>query len=161
MSPARKTKRASRSKKTNSRSGPAARSKVAGSKLLKPVKVPRGKLVESERDEGPSGWFLPTVEAAYTRLGPRAQAVPKYTRPKTPKGRAFASTLQSGQGESVLANISQTAWTEALAEYKRRKVAPKPPEAPVGIAAPVVPGGRNWLPLGPTVVLNGQTVGNQ
>jgi hypothetical protein len=31
----------------------------------------------------------------------------------------------------------------------------------VGRPAAFVPGARNWLPLGPSIVLNGQTVGNQ
>jgi photosystem II stability/assembly factor-like uncharacterized protein len=46
-------------------------------------------------------------------------------------------------------------WREAILEYRRRKVASRPR------GAPAIPGARNWVPLGPSVVLQGQTVGSQ
>lgn len=57
-------------------------------------------------------------------------------------------------------------WRAAFTEYERRKVtalaAPAPPGAPAPtVGAPAVPGGVNWLPLGPTVVMDGQTGGDE
>ncbi|HKR66817.1 MAG TPA: hypothetical protein VJZ00_24030, partial [Thermoanaerobaculia bacterium] len=60
---------------------------------------------------------------------------------------------------------SQDVWVDQLAEYKRRKAAAvtraMPPAMGVGIApgAPAIPGGRNWSPLGPSVVTGGQAKG--
>ena len=53
-------------------------------------------------------------------------------------------------------------WRETLLEYKRRKAASLSAGAPTSaMALASVPGSRNWNPLGPSVVLNGQTVGSQ
>jgi hypothetical protein len=62
--------------------------------------------------------------------------------------------------------VSPTAWLTLLAEYKRRKTLARTrkPLLRAGLAAPAapfVPGARNWLPLGPSVVILGQTVGNE
>lgn len=132
------------------------------SRKFVPIKLTGKKIEVERRDEGPREWFLPEVESTYTRLAERGAA------PAAPVARAartgFRSSLRPGEGESVLADVGPAAWIERLSEYKRRKVAAIAPVARVGIVAPgapAVPGARNWLPLGPTVVLNGQTVGNQ
>jgi len=130
---------------------------------LKPIKLTGKQIDVAKRDEGPQGWFLPVVESAYTRLLPSGAAAMPSPRVKPAAGDAFESSLQPGEGESVLAQVGYTVWRELLAEYKRRKAAavPRPAHAGAGPAAPSVPGGRNWLPLGPTVVLDGQIVGSQ
>jgi photosystem II stability/assembly factor-like uncharacterized protein len=69
----------------------------------------------------------------------------------------------------MLAATQPTAWRDVLLEYKQRKAARLAPTvvvlAPGAAAAKppaaFVPGARNWQPLGPTIVLNGQTVGDQ
>jgi hypothetical protein len=68
----------------------------------------------------------------------------------------FTSRFQPGEGENVLATPAQDVWVNRLAKYKRRK-ASRAKEAldrttavPVG---PVVPGLKNWAPLGPSVVV--------
>jgi hypothetical protein len=112
--------------------------------------------VESREEGGPLGWLLPTVESAHTNLRSRGTAAPV--------GLALTSSSLEPEGGSVLAVTAPTAWRDIFLEYKRRKSAAMAPVvAPMGAApaAPVVPGARNWLPLGPTVILNGQTVGDQ
>ncbi len=101
-------------------------------------------------------WLLPMVENAYTPLVPRGSA-----RPSAPP-MAMSSLRQ--QSVAVLAPAAPTLWRDTLLEYKRRKSAAisVPSALPLAaLAAPVVPGARNWLPLGPSVVLNGQTIGKQ
>ena len=64
----------------------------------------------------------------------------------------------------MIARAQPTVWRDIFLEYKRRKAAAiaAPPAAAAGAPpAPFVPGARNWLPLGPSVVMDGQTVGNQ
>ena len=55
-------------------------------------------------------------------------------------------------------------WRDTYDEFKRRRQQESDAltpliaaAAPGAVAAPVVPQGVNWLPLGPTVVMNGQT----
>jgi len=129
----------------------------------KPIKLSGKKIEVEPRDEGPAGWFVSDMESLYTRLDPRGTAPAPTAASRTASPGAFRSLLQPGHGESVLASAGRLAWLERLAEYKRRKVAAAPRAGRVagGPAAPAIPGARNWLPLGPTVVLDGQTVGNQ
>jgi hypothetical protein len=63
----------------------------------------------------------------------------------------------------MLAATAPNSWRNVLLEFKRRKAAAVMPAARPMAAAPAafVPGARNWLPLGPSLVLNGQTVGSQ
>jgi photosystem II stability/assembly factor-like uncharacterized protein len=126
-----------------------------------------------EREEGPRGWLFPIMEAAYTKLTPRAQAeesavaeASAFTEDAAAVSateNAFRSALQPGRGQSVLAAVSQDLWVDRLAEYKRRKVASVQARAALPAAfappGPVVPGERNWAPLGPSVVMNGQAQG--
>jgi hypothetical protein len=101
---------------------------------------------DEREDEGPSGWLLPDLESAYSRLRARGVELPPVSKERAP----FTSTLQPGEGVRVLGEIASTAWVELLAEYKRRKVLarirrPLPIVAGGVIApgAPIVPGGRN------------------
>ena len=66
------------------------------------------------------------------------------------------------QGPATLAPAEPTMWKDAILEYKRRKATAMPLAAarPAAAVAPLS-GLRDWLPLGPSVVLNGQTIDNQ
>src|SRR5262249_7591799 len=78
-----------------------------------------------------------------------------------PGKEAYRSTLQPGRGEGVLAAVEPSVWLDRLATYKRRKAArvsrvrAEGPRKPL----PAVPGGKNWAPLGPSVVVHGQARG--
>jgi hypothetical protein len=127
------------------------------------------------RESGPQKWLLPILESAYTSLVPRDQAKSKKAAPKRRSGRAaaaattngvFNSRLQPGLGADVLASAGQNLWLEQVREYRERvaaatfasrTMAARPGAARPG---PVVPGQKNWRPLGPSVVLNGQAVGD-
>jgi len=108
--------------------------------------------------KGPIGWLLPTLESSYAPLVQRgvsygANAV------------AMAVSSLRPAKAATLAAVAPTTWRDVMLAYKQRKasrVAP-PPGPAKALAAPAafVPGARNWQPLGPTVVLHGQTVGNQ
>jgi hypothetical protein len=126
------------------------------------------------REAGPRKWLFPILESAYCKLTKRgeAEAVPaapmRLTAPDKPeKARNFQSRLQLGRGEEVLAAVDNEFWLDNLKEFKRRKataVAARAAVAGAALAAmappaPAVPGGKNWAPLGPSVVLNGQAQG--
>jgi hypothetical protein len=140
------------------------RSRSGGRQTQRPVKLSRKRLAEVERDpEGPLAWIHPVMESAYMQLRPRA-AEPAVA------AAAAAVPLASTTGDSVLepgtrtayAPVSVTSWRELMAEYKQRKAgSPLPVALDAVPSAPMIPGGRNWLPLGPAVVLHGQTEGNQ
>lgn len=147
-----------------------AKRKVAGRASTKPQStreatshVPekvneKRKLIERE-DEGPRSWFLEQVEASYSRLAASDVALPKIAAAVIKGVAAFKSVLRSGQGIGALIAAAPNLWQERLAEYKRRKAISA--VRPIAPGAPAVPGGRNWVPLGPTVVMNGQTVGEE
>jgi len=131
------------------------------------AKAPRapkaGKAKERWADEnGPLDWLLPTLESANAPLAARDAAAPI-------AGMAMAVSSFQPTASSMLAATQPTAWRDVLLEYKQRKAARLAPTVTVlapGAAAAkppaaFVPGARNWQPLGPTIVLNGQTVGNQ
>jgi hypothetical protein len=136
------------------------------------VSTPRAKALTPQRatrrrepvteppDEGPAGWFLPQIESTYTRLAPADQPRPLAApRARARGARSFTSVLQPGAGEEVLEQPAPTVWLDRLAEYKQRKAVVAIPRA--APAAPAVPGAVNWMPLGPSVVMNAQTVGNE
>jgi photosystem II stability/assembly factor-like uncharacterized protein len=105
---------------------------------------------------GPLEWLLPMLESAYMPLAAQGRTV-------QPVASNVASSLNSSSA-AVMAPARPTVWRDILLEYKRRKAAAigAPPRAAVAAPpAPFVPGARNWLPLGPSVVMEGQTVGDQ
>jgi photosystem II stability/assembly factor-like uncharacterized protein len=121
-----------------------------------------------ERERGPRKWLFPMRESTYTKLIPRDQAEARAAVSEPPAASAeseemFASRLRPGEGANVLAAAAQDVWVDRLAKYKRRKtvrvqeIRTRAAAPPVG---PVIPGQKNWSPLGPSVVLNGQALGN-
>lgn len=130
---------------------------------LKPVRLPAKKKRTVEREEGPRGWFLPVAFETYARLSPRGAPAPPPPTALPESGESFTSIHVPGAGESALATVGKSVWLDRLREYKRRKstAALTPLAGPPLAAAPSIPGGRNWLPLGPNVVLDGQTVGSE
>ena len=109
---------------------------------------------ERERD-GPLGWLLPQMTSAYEELKPR-------DAPARPGAPRIAGSRATGRESAVVAAPEPGVWRDVFLEYKRRKTEAAPRAALREAApAPFVPGARNWLPLGPTVVLQGQTVGEQ
>ena len=153
-------------KKTSARAGTAKprRKTAKRSTQRMPVKISRGRRGKSDREEGPVEWFLPEIESTYTRLESPAQAAARAVPPPagvTRSGHAFRSVLQPGEGEAVLAAPDRGLWINRLSEYKQRKSVAATMRAAAVPGAPAIPGARNWLPLGPTVVLEGQTVGGE
>ena len=78
-------------------------------------------------------------------------------------------TDAGGNASDLLADrqdANSDAWRNAFQEYKRRQqmalaAAAAQPTAAPDLGAPAVPGGSNWLSLGPTVVMDGQTGGGE
>ena len=123
---------------------------------------------EVGRERGPRKWLFPMRESTYTKLVPRDQAEARAAVSEPPVTAAgseemFASRLRPGEGANVLAAAAQDVWVDRLARYKRRKtvrvqeIRTRAAAPPVG---PIIPGQKNWSPLGPSVVLNGQALGN-
>jgi len=129
-----------------------------------------GRAAPEREESGPGGWFLEQVEASYLRLGAAGAPppAPLPTEARLPSRLAFRSRLRPGGDETLLTVPSRSVWLDRLRGYKERKAASIGP-VPAALArvgpraapAPMIPGGRNWLPLGPTVVMNGQTVGEE
>jgi photosystem II stability/assembly factor-like uncharacterized protein len=130
---------------------------------FKPVKLGKRKPTPEKKKtdgSGPLEWLLPMFESSYAPLGestyPASRAL----------ATATASSLDSNS-PAMLAPAQPTVWRDTLLEYKQRKSAAiAPARAPAAAAAaappaPIVPGARNWFPLGPAVVLAGQTIGDQ
>ncbi|HEV3408875.1 MAG TPA: sialidase family protein, partial [Chthoniobacterales bacterium] len=133
-------------------------------KRAKPQRKPAG--VVAVRESGPRKWLFPLLESAYTVLTPRdgesgrPRAGAAGLRKPAGKRGAYRSQLQPGEGENVLAAPELDLWVERLREYKQRKAASVLARRPRGPAAGAfVPGAKNWTPLGPSVVLNGQAHG--
>jgi photosystem II stability/assembly factor-like uncharacterized protein len=105
---------------------------------------------------GPLEWLLPMLESGHTPLDPLGASA-----------TSIATSTASGLDSNSMATIAParaTVWRDVFLEYKQRKAAAvAPPPTAVAGAPPAafVPGARNWLPLGPSVVMDGQTVGNQ
>ncbi len=126
----------------------------------RPVRTAISELKIGKPEEGPGDWFLQQIEETYTRLSPTGTALPE-----APAGSVFRGRYAPAAGEAILARPSKSLWRDVLSEYRKRKAAAitrARVRAPVGMAppAPAIPGGRNWRPLGPKVVLEGQTVGD-
>src|ERR1700688_2986389 len=155
MSNAHKRRRAKTTKKSSQRTNKAKRS-VKSARSTKVIKAGKKAALNKLNISGALEWLLPMMETAYTPLVPRGSA--------EPGSRPMAMSSLRQESAAVLAPAAPTVWRDTLLEYKRRKaVAVAAARArPLGApAAPFVPGARNWLPLGPSVVLNGQTVGSQ
>ena len=105
---------------------------------------------EKPKVRGALEWLLPMMETAYTPLVRRGVA-------KAPGTLMQMSSLRQ-QSTATLAPAAASMWRDALRDYKRRKAAAVAPPATRPTTATTA---RDWLPLGPSVVLNGQTVGNQ
>lgn len=149
-------------RKTRKASAPRKVAKAkAQAKVRMPKKVNKPVTPERERDPGPAEWFFSQIEETYSRLATVGSVAPTpAAAPAVPGVARFESALQPGEGEAVLAAaVESSVWADRLAEYKRRKAAVATAEA--ARLAPAIPGGRNWLPLGPTVVLDGQTQSNE
>src|SRR5947209_7924384 len=119
-----------------------------------------------EREGGPAKWFLPIMESAYSRLAPIGEPEPKMAMKTGAAGKTqFKSRLQPQKGEEVLAPVRQDRWLDILSQYKQRKSqSVQTIRAHVaGMAAmpagPIIPGQKNWAPLGPSVVTQGQAQG--
>src|SRR5665213_1500287 len=112
--------------------------------------VERKAHMKEEKEQGPRRWLQPILESSYARL--QLKNAPAPLRPVSP-GAAFSSMLVSGAGEEMLAQLPPSHWRDTLAEYKRRKAAVRALPAAMAVAAPAA---RNWSPLGPSVLQNGQ-----
>lgn len=129
--------------------------KKAAAKPARRTRAPR-----REREEGPREWLMPLREATYAQLVPRGA-------PARPRVRGMRSAIAPAVAAgAVVATPAQDVWVDQLAEYKRRKAesavrarAAAPPAFGVAPTAPIVPGGRNWSPLGPSTVTGGQAKG--
>jgi hypothetical protein len=130
-------------------------------------------------DSGPKQWLLPLMESAYTKLVPRGQAVPApapgavrralAAASAAPAGgpAAFLSQYRPGLGQEVLATPDNDIWMKRLEQFRRRtsSIARTTRRALIAAAAapapgaPAIPGQKNWAPLGPSVVINGQAQG--
>jgi photosystem II stability/assembly factor-like uncharacterized protein len=111
----------------------------SASLLRRPTRLTGKTRLPDSDESGPLDWLKPVLSSTYNPLS-ESTAAP------------------------ITAHPDPAIWRDTFLEYKRRKAAVV--EAPavsnrIGPAMAFVPGARNWLPLGPTVVLHGQTVGNQ
>lgn len=138
--------------------GSKAKRSRAKRSARKPVKLTGKQLGGAQREEGgPLEWLVPTMEAAYLRIDPR-------DAPRPVEGLSMTRSSLRPRSAAILAAPKPRMWRDVLVAYKQRKAAAaRPPSAAVAAAppAPFVPGERNWQPLGPSVVLDGQTVGEQ
>jgi hypothetical protein len=119
-----------------------------------------GRAMSPRPERAAIGWLQPILESAYAPLSPRAgEDVSKSTaRPLNALGFAAGTILRED---------NPAIWRDRLAEYKRRKaLALGRPQSASELASPVRPASgsadpKKWISLGPSVVLNGQTVGAQ
>ncbi len=113
--------------------------------------------------EGALEWFAPFIEETYFRLAPRADPLPGPPKRKPAVGRGYASSHAPSAGEAILWKPPRTVWVDRLRDFKTRKLAAKASamQSPPAAAAPAAPGEATWLPLGPALLLNGQTTGRQ
>ena len=126
---------------------------------LTSTRRPRGK----EKDEAPEKKTARWAGPASNRIDVHRAAAAYRGRVAACSADTRSISKRTAAGvEAAIETPPPTLWLDRLAEYKRRKAAhtrmtrgiPAP-------GAPFVPGALNWLPLGPTVVLQGQTVGDE
>lgn len=147
------------SKRTKTSSGPVRKTRTIRKGALRKGKA-------WPRESGPRKWLLPTLESAYAELAPLAGRSAGATRGASAIGsggvRMASSTLTPDRGEATLAAAGQDLWLERLAAYQARKaMAASLPGVRGAMLTPgaSIPGQKNWAPLGPSVVLNGQARG--
>ena len=125
-----------------------------------PVRLTDQSVRARPEDGGAMNWLQPIVESAYVSLSPRHGVSASATV------RLPASSLISAGGRTMTPD-GPTGWRDRIEEYRRRKaaaLATPPSPAPAERAAAPAPAatvGGNWIPLGPSVVVNGQTQGGQ
>jgi hypothetical protein len=148
-----------------------ARSTGARAKSKASTRATAQAKVVVEREHGPVKWIMPTMESAYARLGSTspvaeggAASMRSVRKPAAAKG--FKVMIQRGAGQEFYAPVHDTIWLDRLIEYKKRKAASHARAAAAlggaagfGPGGPTIPGAKNWAPLGPSVVMNGQAVG--
>ena len=152
MGKARKTKPLARSSRPRKSNAKATARKPARSASRQRADHPRkGK----PKIRGALEWLLPMMETAYTPLLKRGAA--------RLRGPAMRMSSLRQQSTATLADAPAEMWRDVLSDYKRRKAAAVAPAAIHRLTAAALrtPTARDWLPLGPSVVMNGQTVGNQ
>jgi hypothetical protein len=151
MSRIGKTKRARISKVAGRKKGAAHRAGHAPLKLTRRAPMPQ------HDEHGPLEWLTPMLESSYTQLVPRGVA---------PQAAAILLPVSTFRPRTAttLAPARAGVWRDTILEYKQRKSAAVTRHAALPAARPgaqPVPETRSWVPLGPSVVINGQTVGNQ
>src|SRR5690242_4626449 len=109
------------SKKIRTSSSPASR---ANGKTLKKSTAKKSDsnhvgTYKVKREGGPSKWYLPIMESAYSRLRPIGEPEPHLAMRTGTK--AFKSNLQPQKGEEVLTSVRQDQWLDILSQYKQRK----------------------------------------
>jgi photosystem II stability/assembly factor-like uncharacterized protein len=146
-------------KRAKAKFKPGAEANLAA---YRPRKISAKKIVAEKKKSdgsGPLEWILPMMEETYTPLAAQGAGA-------QPLAAVAASSLRAGERADMAAS-APTVWRDVFVEYKQCKAAcvvPPPVVAPAAAGAapaPFVPGARNWLPLGPSVVMDGQTVGSQ
>ncbi|HVO16075.1 MAG TPA: hypothetical protein VMV26_12710 [Alphaproteobacteria bacterium] len=144
---------AAKPNKPTKRAGAKGRTSAPPAKYL-PTRLTAKRAVLPMHDAaGPLGWIQTTLEECYGQTSSRDMAAPAV---------AIPAAKRRPNGTTALAKAASTVWQNVLLTYKRRKAAtPRGRAALSGRPAAMVPGARNWLPLGPSVVLDGQTVGGQ
>ena len=125
-----------------------------------PVRLTEQSVRPRPEGGGAMKWLQPIVESSYISLSPRREAAASTTG----EVRLPVSSLVPAGG-ATMAPGGPTDWRDRIEEYRRRKavaLTTPPSRAASGrAAAPAPTGGGNWTPLGPSVVLNGQTEGGQ
>src|SRR5439155_2697836 len=151
---------ARRSQPAVTRRASKSRRRAAADRLV-PVKLTGRKAGLPEGDEGgPLGWISEMLETGHTPLEEAGAARPA-------AAIAISSSRIGLASPRIVSPPSSGFWRDTLLEYKQRKAASAQAGAPVPVTmgslatTAFVPGARNWVPLGPSVVINGQTIGSQ
>ena len=112
---------------------------------------------------GPTEWLFPRMEEVYSKLIPKAQAEQEaMVVARSPQAMSsvtgFRSTFHEGRDESVLSTPPSSFWQQRLEQYHQRRLGVGAAR-PRGLAPamPAIGGQNNWTPLGPSIVVRGQT----
>ena len=136
------------------------RKTTRGKNRLRPGKR-SAKAIVTVRESGPRKWLFPILESAIPRslhvARRRAVALPEKCARRANAAPALFAVIFNPAREKMFSQLRPTPfWVDRLREYKQRKAASFITRTTRG---PVVPGAKNWSPLGPSVVLNGQAQG--